>query len=149
MRSLSIAAARRPGRGGARASTLQFAVVVAPFVILVFACLQTALIFLLSQALQTATTDAAPFLTAGRTGAVTAQDVKTDVCDRLPIVFDCDKLRVDVHAAGAGAPGDLIVIRTTYDWPVVAGQFGLGLSNQPDGGFRMIGAAVLKPGAYS
>jgi hypothetical protein len=53
---------------------------------------------------------------------------------------------------GAGSysqsvPGEVVVVRVLYNWPVVAGSL-LGLSNQPNGAFLMEGTAVFQNEPY-
>ena len=156
------------------ASAVEFAVVVVPFITLILASLQTALIFLMSQAVQTATTISARYLLTGQGVGISASAFKTDVCNNLLSLFDCTKLFVDVETNTSfatlptapatlaydakgnvttpatfsqGIQGSMIIVRVMYDWPVFGGSFGL--SNQPDGGFLMIGTAVAQNEPYS
>ena len=90
------------------------------------------------------------------------------VCSNLPILFNCANLMIDVEVAGSwsstntgmptltydangnvtntwqfntGNPGDIVVVRVMYLWPVFLGPLGFNLSNQP-GNNRLIMAST-------
>ena len=47
-----------------------------------------------------------------------------------------------------GNPGDIVILRLMYDWPVIGGILTPGLSNQPNGSSLMVGTAVFKNEPY-
>jgi Flp pilus assembly protein TadG len=92
---------RRDERG---AAAVEFALVAMPFFLLLGAIIETALLFLADQILETATTDAARLIRTGQatdkttTGKVYSHDDFTKaVCDRLFVLFDCSKVATDVR----------------------------------------------------
>lgn len=162
-------------RGGATA--VEFAMIAAPLIALILAALQTAIVFFFDQALQTATQKAARQLMTGsaQTANMTQSQFQTAVCNNLPSMFTCSKVMVDVQSAGSfpnintgainltynaqnqvtntfsfspGGPGDIVIMRVMYDWPVVGGPLGFSLSNQPDGGRLLVATAVFKNEPY-
>lgn len=96
---------RRFLRADDGASAVEFALVVIPFLALVLAILQMALIAFLSSALQTATVASARYLATGQGVGISQSTFKTAVCNRLPSLFDCTKLMVDVQSVAPPAAG--------------------------------------------
>jgi hypothetical protein len=43
-----------------------------------------------------------------------------------------------------GNPGDIVVMRVMYQWPVFLGPLGLGLSNETNGNLLLIATATFK-----
>jgi Flp pilus assembly protein TadG len=165
----------RRAREGATA--VEFALLAAPLIALVLAGLQTAIVFFFDQALQTATQKAARQLMTGaaQTSSLTQTQFRTAVCANLPGEFQCANVMVDVQSAASfpnlntssltltynsnnsiantfqynpGGPGDIVIMRVLYDWPVIGGPLGFGLSNQPDGGHLLMATAVFKNEPY-
>lgn len=107
---------RRDERG---AVAVEFAFVAVPFVLLLGAIVETSLLFLADQILESAVGDAARLIRTGQatdtsTGgkALTHAEFTQKVCDRLYILFDCAYLVTDVrtydtfNAATYGLPVD-------------------------------------------
>ena len=101
----SAVAGLRRDEGGVAA--MQFALIAAPFLALLFAVLETALVFWAGQVLQTAVTDTARDVYTGTfqlahvasTPAQTKDDIKTAICTRVLAMFDCaTKLTIDVKS---------------------------------------------------
>ncbi|MCP3396594.1 TadE/TadG family type IV pilus assembly protein [Bradyrhizobium sp. CCGB20] len=98
---------RRNRRGSA---VVEFALVAPIFFALLFAIIETALVFLAGQVLETVTQNSARVVLTGQaqSGSVTVCAVsgvstpctqatfKTYVCSQIPALFDCSKLYVDV-----------------------------------------------------
>ena len=154
------------------ATAVEFAMVAIPLITLIFASLQIAIIFFFDQALQTAAQKAARQLMTGsaQTANMTQSQFQAVVCANLPSQFQCPNVMVDVESAQSfptintapialtysgntvtnvwnyspGNPGDIVIMRAMYDWPVVGGPLALGLANQPDGGHLLIATAVFK-----
>jgi len=100
-------------RGNRRGSAaVEFALVAPMFFALLFAIIETALMFLASQVLETVTQNSARVVLTGQaqSGSVTACAVnsvskpctqatfKNFVCDQIPALFDCNSLVVDVES---------------------------------------------------
>ena len=157
-------------------AAVEFALVATPFIMLVLVALQTALIFFFDQALQSATQQAARLIMTGQAASATQSSFQSTVCSRLPSMFNCANVWVDVQSAGTfstlntapivpvydpktgkltgpvfqfnqGAAGDVVIVRVMYDWPVVGGPFGY--ANQANGTHLMVGTAVFKNEPYS
>ena len=167
----AVRVARRFARTDDGAAAVEFGLVVAPFLALVFAIMETAIIFFSGQALETAVADSARLIMTGQaqTQGYQAADFKNAVCSHVFGLFDCQaKLMVDVttygytNFAGAqaakpvyqngqlqqnfnfntGGPGCIVVARVMYQWPVWAPGLNLSLGdNGPNQRLLMATAA--------
>lgn len=181
-----VAATRRLIHCEDGATAVEFGLVAVPFLALVFAIIETALVFFAGQTLETATADAARLIMTGQqqTAAVpqgstpAAQFVK-QVCDptnpnaKIKAIFDCSKLIVDVRSFSSfsginlpnpvdangnftgtpayqpGGPGDIVVVRLMYQWPVFVSLLGLnGLSNMSSSSRLMMATAAFRNEPY-
>jgi len=103
--------------------------------------------------------------------SLSADDFTGAVCQRAAPAFDCAGLMIDVESipsfAGGpipplsltydargrvtnrwtyspGGPGDVVIVRVMYRWPVFGALLGTGLANQPDGSRLLTGVALYK-----
>jgi Flp pilus assembly pilin Flp len=89
-RLLPTRAARRFARHQDGAAAVEFALVAVPFLALLFAILETALVFFAGQTLEAAVTDAGRLIMTGQAQGFSQADFKTQVCNRLAGgLFDC------------------------------------------------------------
>ena len=168
---------RRLLRDDGGAAAVEFAMVAIPFLFLILASLQIATIFFFDQALQTLTQKSARDLMTGNAqlANLTQSQFQTVVCNDAPSFFNCSNLMVDVESASAyssisttpltltynaqgqvtntwsyspGNPGDIVILRVMYNWPVFGGPMMLGLVNQPNNNHLLIGTAVFKNEPY-
>lgn len=156
------------GRNEEGVTAVEFALVAAPFFALVFAILETALVFFAGQVMETAVADAARLI---RTGQAQAQKFdgpafKREVCARILGLFNCESgLMLDVRTYQSfndvdfarpvddngnlvpnfvyqpGAGGDIVVVRAFYEWPTIVPTLGLDLADLANGK-RLLSAAV-------
>jgi Flp pilus assembly protein TadG len=157
-------------------TTVEFGLLAAPFVALIFAILQTAILFFAGQTLETAAATAARLILTGQaqTQGWTAAQFKSHVCTVITGLFNCQSgVYVDVEtystfaAVGLGmpisngtfqssglgynpgGPGDIVVVRLYYKYPVYVDLFGFSLSNLT-GGYNLLAAtAVFKNEPYA
>ncbi len=154
---------------------MEFAFVAGPFIALILATLQMALIFFGDQLIETATQEASRSIltgTAQKNGMTQAQ-FKTMACSKLPNFMDCDNLTVDVVKVNSwataptgqptitysgntatmpsryqiGGPSDIVMVRLMYPWNVV-GANGLDLASMQNGQYLMIGTTVTRTEPY-
>ena len=158
------------------ATAVEFALLALPLITLIFASIQVAIIYFFDQALQSGTQKAARQLLTGsaQTAGMTQTQFVTAVCANLPSQFDCQtNLMVDVESSSSfssantapltyikptsnntpgnyspGNPGDIVIMRVMYDWPVLGGPLAVGLANMADGGHLMVATAVFKNEPY-
>src|SRR5262245_32764661 len=168
-RRVAYVTARRILREQSGATTVEFAMVAAPFLALVFAIMETAVVFFAGQALETAAADSARLIMTGQaqTAGFGQSQFKTAVCSKIYGLFNCaNGLHVDVKSYTAfsnintskpiyangnlqtgnfgytpGGPGDIVVVRLMYQWPVYVSLLGLNLSDSA-GGKRLIMSTV-------
>jgi Flp pilus assembly protein TadG len=88
---------------------VEFGFVVVPFIALLFAIIETALVFFAGQVLETAVADSARLILTGQadSGTYDATKFKTQVCNRLLAMFNCSGLKLDVRTAATFAAADL------------------------------------------
>lgn len=162
--------------GGAAA--LEFALVAAPFVAMIFAILQIGLIYLAGNELETAVERAArPLLTgSAQQASLTQSQFLTSVCSYLPALFSCSGLMVDLQVASAfssantakptlifdssgkvtnqwsfstGSSGSILVLRVFYQFPILFAPFGRSLANLANGDHLLMATAVFQVEPYA
>ena len=157
-------------QGGAIA--VEFGLLALPFFAIVGAILETSLVFLSSQVLDSAVQDTSRLIRTGQvqTEPISAAGFKQRICDRLYGLFsDCDALHVEVqgltsfNAANISPPVDwtganpgwtrdetftpgvrssIVLVQVYYKWPTILNFGNMTLSNLPDGK-RLLGAAAV------
>jgi len=159
------------------AAALEFAIVAAPFIALLLATIQTAGAFFAGQVLESAATDASRLILTGTAQKANMDQAafNTAVCGKVQALFSCSRLMVDVQTASSfgtantatptityngagqvtnswqynpGSPGDIVLMRVMYPWPVFVGPLGLSLSNQGNGTLLLMATAAFKNEPY-
>jgi Flp pilus assembly protein TadG len=155
------------------ATAVEFGLVAAPFIALLVGIIQTFLVIFASQLLETVVMQASrQILTNQAQNANMTQTGFTNlVCAQVAILFNCSGLMVDVEtyssfssnntAAPAltfnaqgqvtntwkynpGGPGDIVVVRVMYQWPVFLGPLGFTLSNLGNGNRLIMASAAFQ-----
>jgi Flp pilus assembly protein TadG len=158
---------RRNRRGSA---AVEFALVAPMFFALLFAIIETAMVFFAGQVLETVTQDSARMIMTGQaqTAAYTATQFKTFVCGKIPALFTCDQVYVDVQSypaftsvvinnqidAGSnfinnmqyspGGPGDIVVVRLFYQWPLFVTGLGYNIANLSGSQRLLVASAAFR-----
>jgi Flp pilus assembly protein TadG len=144
---------RRNRRGSA---AVEFALVAPVFFALLFAIIETAIVFFAGQVLETVTQDSSRMIMTGQaqTGGFSQSQFKIYVCGKINVLFDCDGgIFIDVKSYPAfssvsitdpidagknfvppnnyspGGPGDIVVVRLFYKWPLIVTGLGYNISN--------------------
>jgi Flp pilus assembly protein TadG len=158
------------------ASAVEFGLLATPFVAGLFAILQTALVFFAGQTLETAAATSARLIFTGQAqiNGWTAAQFKAQVCNQIQGVFNCNSgVSVDVETYPSfaavnlglpvsngnfnssalgynpGGPGDIVMLRLYYQYPVYVNLLGFNLSNL-NGGYNLFAAtAVFKNEPYA
>jgi Flp pilus assembly protein TadG len=144
---------RRNRRGSA---AVEFALVAPIFFALLFAIIETAIVFFAGQVLETVAQDSARMILTGQaqSAGFSASQYKTYVCSKISVLFDCaNGIYVDVQSyptfsgvsisppvdAGKnfvppnnyspGGPGDIVVVRLFYQWPLFVTGLGLNIAD--------------------
>ncbi len=158
------------------AAAVEYALVAAPFLALMFGILETALIFFAGQALETAVADSSRLIMTGQAQnqSFSQTDFKNAVCAQIHGLFDCQAgLNVDVKTFSSfanvtmanpldskgnlqnnfsynpGGPGDIVVVRLFYQWPVFVSLLGSSLSNMNGNKHLLIATAAFRNEPYS
>lgn len=166
---------RHDTRGNA---IVEFALVAAPLFALIIAIIQTGLMFFGQQLLETVAERAARILTTGaaQQSGMTAAQFKSAVCSKLPALMDCGSAFVDVQSATSfaatattrptptfdangnlttawafnpGSPGNIVIVRVMYLWPVAPGPLGFNLANAGSNRRLLVSTMVFKTEPYA
>jgi Flp pilus assembly protein TadG len=143
---------RRNRRGSA---AVEFALVAPVFFALLFAIIETAFVFFAGQVLETITQNSARMIMTGQaqTAGYSQAQFQAYVCSQVPALFTCGNIYVDVDSYSAftnvtinsqidgsnnfvnnmqynpGGPGDIVVVRLFYQWPLIVTGLGYNISN--------------------
>ena len=175
-RVLAARAVRRLVRQQDGSAAVEFALVAAPFLALTFAIMETAVVFFSGQALETAVADSSRLIMTGQaqTQGFSQSTFKDAVCAKIFGLFDCQNgVYVDVKtytsfssvnmtnpvdANGnfvndftyqAGGPGDIVVVRLFYQWPVYVALLGFDLHNMTGGKRLLVATSAFRNEPYS
>ncbi len=144
----------RQRRGSA---AIEFALVAPIFFALIFAIMETSLVFFAGQVLETGTQDTARLLLTqqAQNKGWGQADFKKDLCDRVSVLFECSGIYVDVRSYTPNTPivisdpidgsgsfsnnfvyqpppqnsSNTVVVRAFYQWPLFVTQLGYNLAN--------------------
>jgi len=155
---------RRSRRGSA---AVEFALVAPVFFALLFAIIETALMFFAGQVLETITQNSARMILTGQaqSGAYTQANFQSYVCGQIPALFTCANIWVDVEdypafssvvinspidasgnfVANKYCPGnaqDIIVVRLAYQWPLFVTGLGYNIASVPGGSMHLLTATA-------
>jgi Flp pilus assembly protein TadG len=145
---------RRDRRGSA---AVEFALIATPFFALLFAIIETSIVFFAGQVLETGLQDSARLLYThqAQDQGMTAQQFKDDLCARVAVLMSCATVGVDVKFYAAGTPITIndpisggnydasgftysvppqgsnatVVARAFYRWPLYVTGLGYNIAN--------------------
>jgi Flp pilus assembly protein TadG len=154
-------------------TAIEFAMVIGPFLALLFAIMEVALVYFATFSLENATEQASRLIRTGQAQGFSAQDFKDSVCQRVPAFMDCEgDLIVDVRTfpnlsdAANGSPdavdddgnmidgfeqfnsgggGSIVLVNVYYHWSLFASLPDIGLLLT--GGKQSIGLGNLADGS--
>jgi Flp pilus assembly protein TadG len=159
------------------AAAVEFAIVAAPFLALVFAIIETAVVFFAGQTLETAIADASRLILTGQAQQQNfdGQAFKQAVCQRIFGLFDCQNgIKVDVRKYSSfgggdlskpldaqgnlqgnfgnnyqpGGPGEIVIVRAIYEWPVYVQLLGFNLADMNNGKRLIMATAAFRNEPY-
>jgi Flp pilus assembly protein TadG len=159
------------------ATAVEFGLVVAPFIAMLFAILQTTLVFFAGRVLDLAVAQSSRLILTGQAqdAGMTQSAFANAVCGKIYALFTCGNLMIDVETASSfstantstptltfdktgnvtntwqyqpGNPGDIVVVRVMYQWPVFLGPLGFNLSNLANGKRLLMASAAFKNEPY-
>jgi Flp pilus assembly protein TadG len=166
---------RRFGRNHRGSAAVEFALVAPVFFALLFAIIETALMFFASQVLETVTQNSARMIVTGQAqnSSYTQTQFKTYVCGQIPALFNCGSLYVDVESYSSfanislssqidgsgnfinnnmqyspGGPGDIVVVRLFYPWQLFVTGLGYNISNLSGNQRLLVATAAFQNEPY-
>jgi Flp pilus assembly protein TadG len=139
------------------AAAVEFGLVAAPFLVLLIAIFETALVFFAGRVLDETTEQASRYILTGQAqqSSMTQSAFAKYVCQNTFALFDCNKFMINVqnynsfaaaniasptlnfNAQGQvtnqwtyspGNPGDIVIVQVMYEWPVI-GLLGFNIAN--------------------
>lgn len=154
-------------------ATIEFALCGSAFLALLIAILATGLTLFAQQVIQTVADQMARQVLTGKTqvAGVDADGFRRQACDRLPSFLSCARLMIDLRRADAFAdadpgaptltfddrgrvtnawrfervaPGDVVVLRVLYRWPVPGGPLDFSLADSGVGQRLLVGTQLFK-----
>lgn len=153
--------------------TVEFAIIAIPFIAMIFAMIETALVFLAGEILQSAVVDTSRAIMTGQSIKSDREAFKSAICDRAAIMVDCkDRLDVDVrtlkslqgagranpYADGAyetsgwvfdpGGPGAVVVVTAAYRWPISLNFIGVSLADSGSKTRLLMASTAMKNEQY-
>jgi len=148
---------------------VEFALVALPFLLLMFAIFEIALVFFAEINITDATSETARKIRTQQTEIATITDFKNDVCSQIFFIPNCQgKLQAEVKVFNSfdsinktdplndqgeleenftfnlGGPGSVITVRTFIEWDLFAKLPSLGLSNMSNNNRLIQGIAVFR-----
>lgn len=156
-RAAVAALLKRFKRNKQGSAAVQFALVAPMFFALIFAIIETSMVFFAGQVLETGTQDSARlmFTHQAADNNMTQAQFTQDLCNRISALFNCSGLYIDVktyapgttititqpidgsgnfvnnftyQAPPAGSP-NTVVVRAFYQWPLYVTQLGYNIAN--------------------
>lgn len=148
-------------------TAIEFGLLALPFFALIFAIMETALIFLVSNIFESAVHDSSRFI---RTGQHFTQELfRADICGRTYGFFDCDRIKIRVRTLDAfqsaaltpaidpidaswmlveeydpGIRKSIMIAEAYYKWDTIVDFMGFNLTNSSDGTLLMGAAEVWR-----
>ncbi|MGH2550453.1 MAG: TadE/TadG family type IV pilus assembly protein [Rhodanobacteraceae bacterium] len=167
----------RFGKKNDGAAAVEFAIVVVPFFAILFAIIELALVFWAGQVLETAVNDTSRLVMTGQAQKQNFDKdrFKTELCARVLGLFTCDaRMMIDVRTSGGfatanlgkpsfkgngqvddtgflyqiGGPGEIVVVRVIYEWPLILRTFGLDIADTPSGNRLIMSAVAFRNEPY-
>jgi len=164
---------RRLARSTDGAALLEFALLGPAFLALLVAILQTGVVFLFQQTLQTATTQTARLIMTGQaqTQNISAATFVQDVCNASGNLFNCANLSANVQTFSSfsgmqmtspmnngtftppsnynlGGPGDIVLVQVFYQLPVATAPLGFNMATTSNGNALITATAVFRNEPY-
>jgi Flp pilus assembly protein TadG len=175
LRSIRRLAARfRHDRRGT--SAVEFGIVVVPFTALLFAIIETAVVFFSGQVLETAVADAGRLILTGQAQlqGFSQQQFKDSVCSRIPALFDCQsmvtldvrtfpsfanatvpppvtngKLDTSTFGYSPGGPGQIVVVRAAMEYPIYVTLLNPNIANLTNGKRLIMASTTFRNEPYT
>ena len=159
------------------AAAVEFTLIAAPFLALLVAILQTAVVFFASRVLDETAEQASRHILTGQaqTAGMTQSQFADYVCRKSSSLFNCNNFMINVQNYGSfasantstptltfdssgavtnrwawspGNAGDIVIVQVMYQWPVFLGPLGFNLANLSNGNRLLVSTVALKTEPY-
>jgi len=158
-------------RARSGATAVEFAMIAAPFFMLLFAMIEIAAVFFTGTVLENAVLESARKIRTGeaQTSGMSQAGFRQEVCDLIEAVANCDNLEIDVQVFEdfdtvdqsspiqedgtvnsndfgwePGSAGDIVLVRVFYRWSLMTPNFGGALSNMENNQRLITSATVFR-----
>ena len=147
----------------------EFALVAPIFIVVIYATVQCAIIYICNANLETVTEQAARQVLTNQSTSLTAAQFKTAVCSKLPTFFTCGNVMVGLQPATTATsittaapafnsdgtlktalpyqqptPGQIGVLQVLYQWPVIGLPLGWNFAGLGNGTYLMMSTQVFR-----
>ncbi len=159
------------------ATVVEFAIVAAPFIALLIALIETALVFFAGRVLDETVEQASRVILTGQAqnGGMSQSGFATWVCQNTFGLFNCNNFMINVQnyssfssantttptltfdssgkvtnnwSYNTGKANDIVVVQVMYQWPIILGPLGFNLSTLANGNRLLISTAVFMNEPY-
>ena len=173
----TIRALARNAACNSGATAVEFGLIAAPFLALLVAILQTALVFFASRVLDETAEQASRYILTGQaqTAGMTQAQFADYVCQKSSTLFSCPNFMINVQnyssfasantstptltfdSSGAvtnqwawspGNAGDIVIVQVMYQWPIMLGPLGFNLANLSNGNRLLVSTVAFKTEPY-
>jgi Flp pilus assembly protein TadG len=150
------------GRHRKGSAAVEFALVAPVFCALLFAILETGIIFFANQYLESLTQDGARMIMTGQAqnGNYTQAQFQSYICSQVVALFNCNNIYVNVQSFSSfetltatcpiqngtfvdtmqynpGGPGSVVIVQLFYQWPQIVTGLGYNITNL-NGNYRLL-----------
>ena len=167
---------RRFRRNRKASAAVEFALVAPVFFALLFAIIESGIMFLAGQVLETVNQNSARMILTGQAqnSAWSQTQFATYVCSQVPAILKCSNIYIDVQSyssfttlTNVGCPidgsgnfnsatqytpgnaGDIVVVRLFYQWQLFVTRLGYNPANLSNGNRLLCATAAFKNEPYS
>jgi Flp pilus assembly protein TadG len=160
---------RRFSKNRKGSAAVEFALVAPVFCALLFAILESGIIFFADQYLETITQDGARMILTGQAqnGSYTQAQFQSYVCSQVVALFNCNNIYVNVQSFSSfetltatcpisngtfvnqmqynpGGPGSVVIVQLFYQWPQIVTGLGYNITNLNNGTRLLCATAAFR-----
>ena len=161
-------------RNRSASAAVEFALVAPVFFALLFAIIETAIMFFAGQLLESVTQSSARMILTGQAqnASYTQSQFQTYVCNQIPAILNCNNVYVDVESYSSfstiniasqidasgnfinnmqynpGGPSDIVVVSLCYPWQLYVTGLGYNISNMTGNKRLLMAAAAFRNEPY-
>jgi Flp pilus assembly pilin Flp len=153
---------------------IEFGLVLAPFLAVLFAIMETAMVFFAGQTLETVVANSSRLIMTGQAqnGGLNETTFKEAVCGKIQGLFNCEGVTVDVKkyttfadadltrpvdedgnvkpgSYDPGGPCEIVVVRLIYQFPVYLSMMGFDLADMSGNKRLLVATSVFRNEPYS